>query len=122
MELTEGVANGNDLLAGMDRLRVAELDGGQILSVGDFEEGDVAERVRANEFNVFIARAVVEDDSDVPGAFDDVLVGQDIAVGGNNHTGAGSRAGLALAKEIASADFSDDRNDAGSNAVGDFFD
>ena len=41
LELAEGVADGNDLLAGGDGFGVAEGDGGEIGDVVDLEEGDV---------------------------------------------------------------------------------
>ena len=41
LELAEGVADGDDLLAGGDGFGIAEGDGGEVGDVVDLEEGDV---------------------------------------------------------------------------------
>ena len=62
--LTEGVADGDDLFADGDGLRIAESGSGEVFGVLDFEERDVVERVSADEFNVLIDCAVVKNDVD----------------------------------------------------------
>lgn len=61
--LAEGVADGDNCLADGDCARVAECGGGKIGAGGiDFEEGDVVERVVADDFDVVVGVTVISDD------------------------------------------------------------
>lgn len=122
MVLAEGVADGDDLLAGVNGLGVAESDGREVGNIFDFEKGDVIHGVGTDEFNIFVSRAVVEDDGDRAGAFDDMLVGEDVAIASNNHTSAGGSLGGRLPEPASSASFGEDRDDARGDAGGDFGD
>ena len=84
-----GVADGDDELSGPKRLRVAELDGGEV-GRRDADDGDVAVAVLADEVCRALA-AVGERDVDRRGAVDDVAVGEDEAVVGEDEAGAAAR-------------------------------
>lgn len=120
--LAESIADSDDLLAGVDGLGVAESDSREIGDVFNFEEGDVVHGVGTDEFDVFISRAVVEDDGDRAGTFDDMLVGEDVAVASDDHASACGSLGRRLTKPAGSAGFGEDRDNAGSDASGDFSD
>ncbi len=61
-------------------------DGGQVLGV-DLDDGDVALRVAADDFGGELA-AVLQGDLHLVGAVHDVVVGEDVAVLGDDDAGA----------------------------------
>ncbi len=79
LEVAEGAAEGEHGLAGMQLRRVAPGDAGQVVRV-DLDDGEVVELVDADQLGGKDA-AVIEGDVDLHGAVDDVVVGEDVAVG-----------------------------------------
>jgi hypothetical protein len=79
LEVAEGAAEGEDGLAGLETGGVAPGDGGEIVRV-DLDDGEVGELVDADDLGVQDA-AVMESDLDLRGSVDDVVVGDDVAVG-----------------------------------------
>ena len=82
---TEGRTDGGHPFAGFQLARIAQLGHGQIGGI-DFQQGNVGFFVCADEFGRVFA-LVVQRDFDVVHVFDDVGVGQDIAVFADNHAG-----------------------------------
>ncbi len=115
MELAEGVADGDNLLAGGNGLGIAESNGGKVISVLDFEEGNVIQGVGADEFDFFVNCAVVENDLNGVCAIDDVFIGEDVAIGSDDHTGAGGAGREALAEEAGGRGLGDDGDDTRGN-------
>src|SRR5208283_5422022 len=71
-------------LAGTNFARVAPGRAGEILHAVNFEHGDVGERIGADEFR-FQHAAIAGGDADVDRAVDDVIVGDDVPVGRDDH-------------------------------------
>ena len=75
----EGVADRQHLVAHLQRVGVAQRDDRQAVQ-RDLEDGQVGVGVGADHLAARLA-AVVEDDLDIVGALDHVVVGEDVAVG-----------------------------------------
>ena len=82
----EGRADGQHPLADVQRLGVADRDGGQVRAV-DLEHRHVRARVGADDLGDELA-AVVEPHHDLVGVGHDVVVGQDVAVVRDHEAGA----------------------------------
>ena len=81
----------------LQRARLAERSGGQVVHPVDLDDRDVGHRVGADDGGL-LGGAVVEVDRDravVAGAGDDVVVGEDLTVLGQDDARAGARTGLA---------------------------
>ena len=107
-QFAERVADGDDSIANVQCIGVAQNDRGQIRRV-DLQNGDVVALVVADERRV-IARAVIGRDRDGVGAFNHVIVGEDVAVLRQDEAGAG-RGGCGLVAEVV-------RGDGGRDADG----
>ena len=83
---TERVAEGENGLAGAKLGRIAE---GNVREIGafDLDHREIGERIGANHLRLEDA-PVAERDLDVGGAFDDVVVGDDVAIGRDDHSAA----------------------------------
>ena len=82
----ERVADRQHDVADADLVRVADGEGVQVLRV-DLQHREVARRIGADDLGV--ERALVRElDADAIRAFDDVVVGQDVAVGRGDDAGA----------------------------------
>ena len=108
-QLTQGVADGHHAVAHVQLVGVANDHGGQAGGI-DLQHGYIVALVIADELGVILG-AVVGGDGDGGCAFNHVVVGQDIAVIGEDEAGACRRAGGLLAPEIGG-------DQAGDNAHG----
>ena len=91
----ERAADGDDLVADLDRARVAELKRRELRARGvDLDDGDVGGGIRADELCV-VCRAVREFDRDRACAGDDMVVRDDVASAVDHEAGAESLALLA---------------------------
>ena len=118
MELPEGVANSDNLLASDNSFRVAKFDRRKVRDVVNLQKCDVVERVGSDGCDVVVGCTVVEDDLNLVCAVDDVFVGQNIAVFSNNHAGASGGRSRGLTEETSGIDFGNDRDDARRNFAG----
>ena len=82
----EGVADGQHLVAHLQGVGVAQHDHGQLVEL-DLEHRQVGVGVGADHLAARVA-AVVERDVDLVGAFHHVVVGEDVAVGADDHAAA----------------------------------
>jgi len=94
------VADGDDQLADLDFPRVAEVDAAQVWG-GDVQHGQVGLRVLADQLGR-VAPAVGQGDADHVGPVDDVAVGQDQPVGGEDEPRPAT-AGRSLRASVAAA-------------------
>ena len=87
---TEGAADGQHPVADLHTVGIPQLGRLQRMTGAwlDFDDGEVGFTVAANNFAVVGLRISLQLHSDAIGAFDDVLIGHNIAFGVNNHAGA----------------------------------
>src|SRR5262249_47929889 len=100
----EGRADSDSPFAHLHAVRIA--DGGvlQLVAGFDMNYGEVALAVRTDEFRLVLLGIVEEFYLDAVGAIDDVVIGNDIAVGVDDHAGTHLVAALAgnyVAEEAA---------------------
>lgn len=100
----ERVADGEHDIADAQAVHLAEGDGRQFLGL-DLQDGEIGFRVAADDLGL-VGLAVVERYLDVVGPLDDVIVGQDIAIGADDDARAKARvlarlSFRALAEEVA---------------------
>jgi hypothetical protein len=86
----EGVADRHHPLAGAHALGVAQRQGEELLVGFDADQRDVGLGVAAHDLGVVLA-AVVEGNLDAVHVLDHVVVGHDVAVGGDHEAGAEAR-------------------------------
>ena len=91
---SEGVAEGKHGLAGAQSGGVAPGSVGKIASV-DLDDGEVGKRIGTDKFGVHDA-AILQGNVDVDCAIDDVIVGDDVAIGRDENTAADSMLDLRL--------------------------
>src|SRR5688500_12031643 len=116
-----GVADGDGHLADAQAVRIAEGGGGELLGVValDAEDGEVGGGIGADDFDLEAA-AVGRDGFELAGVLDDVVVGEDVAVRGQEEAGAGAAdfegtaAGAHLAED---GDVDDGGADAGDDGA-----
>ena len=101
-ELTQGVADGGDFLPHQHVAGSADDHGGQAGGV-DLDNGDVVGLFPADVGGVILG-AVYEGNLDGTGPVDDVVVGEDITVLGDDKAGTCCRAGHRLAKDVGADD------------------
>src|SRR5690606_17635397 len=82
----ERVADGNHPVADANRLIVCECDIGEVAVFIDLQNGEIRSRVGADQLRVQFG-AVVHDDHEGGATLDDVIVGYEIAVFGNEEAG-----------------------------------
>ena len=99
LEVAEGAAEGEHGLAGMEPGGVAPGDAGQVFRV-DLDDREIVELVDADEFGREDA-AVIQGDANLHGAIDDVIVGDDVAVGRNDDAAADAVLDLAARASCA---------------------
>ncbi|MFM1943697.1 MAG: hypothetical protein RI897_2679 [Verrucomicrobiota bacterium] len=83
----EGVADGEDDIADEDEVTIGERGMGEVVGV-DFEHGYIGFGVTSDDFGFVFFAGVFEGDFDFIGAINDVVVGEDVAIGGDDDTGA----------------------------------
>ncbi len=85
----EGVANGHHPLADADGLRVAERQIGEIaIGLADLEQGQIGGFVTTDDLGVEL-EAIREFDHDLVRVFDDVVVGDELTIAGDDKPGTG---------------------------------
>ena len=82
----EGIADGESEIADFYLGRIAERNGGEMVGV-DFQHGDVGLGIAADDVGGEFT-LVAQGNFDVGGAIDHVIVGEDVAVGADDHAGA----------------------------------
>ena len=85
----EGVADRQRDIADVDLGGISDRHGGQVVEI-DLERREVGFRVHTHDLGERLA-AIAQGDLNLVGALDDVVVGQDIAVTGENDAGAQAR-------------------------------
>ena len=120
----ERVADGEDHVAHAELVAVGQGDGGQVLGL-DLDDGDVGLRIGADDLGGELA-VVVEQHLQLVRPLDDVVVGDDVAVGGDDDAGAEAlllafallaltpywrKIGFSLAHDLAGIDGDDSRAD-----------
>ena len=108
-QLAQGIADGNDAVADVDQVRVAQNNGGEALCL-NFQHGHVVCLVIAHNLRI-ISCAVKHGDGDLAGRVDDMVVRENVAVIGENEAGTG-RCALGLQTENIGGD------DGGGDAHG----
>ena len=91
MVKTEGVADGEEPFADLQVCGAAELQEGQLLVHVNLQESEVGFLIGADELRLdglTLVHALVEGDTDGVGVGNHVVVGDDVAVSGNQETGA----------------------------------
>jgi len=73
-----------------------------------FNNGKIIDWVGADKFNIFISRAIVEDDANFGSISNDVLVGGDIAIATDDKAGTGSLGNLTSKERAGGASVGDD--------------
>ena len=101
-QLAEGIADGGYRFADVQLGRVAQRHRGELFCV-DLDHGDVVILVAADDLAVQHV-AVVERDLDVAGVLDDVVVGEDIAVVGDDEAAASRRVLHGLTVDVGGVD------------------
>src|SRR5205807_9894267 len=86
-----GVADGDNGITGGHGRGVADGDGLEPRGALDLDDGDVVGGIGPHHGGVVGAAGVDQGDADVGGALDDVVVGEDLARGGQHHPGARPR-------------------------------
>src|SRR5438270_9224356 len=76
-------------LANLERVRVAPAQRRQFLCV-DLDDRDVVLRAGADDAGIEFLRPITQDDLELPGVFDDMVVRHDVAIGADDKTGADS--------------------------------
>ncbi len=96
----EGIADGKNFLADLQRAGISEGQGGDMLSLGiDFHQRDIIALVGADKF-CRVSGLIAKHDFDGLRAFDHVKVGQDVAAGINHEARAGAFDGHGIHEEI----------------------
>ena len=93
-QLAEGVADGVDVLADAQRVGIAQGNRLQILSV-NLDDGDVVACIITDDLCI-VGVVIIGRDRDGLGTADDVVVGENIAVAGDDETGAGGLVGVTV--------------------------
>ena len=110
---TEGVADGQNLLADLERGGIAQRQRGELLALRiDFHDGDVVALVRADEFSG-IARLIAEDHLDGLRALHNVIIRQNVAVSVEDEAGACACHGNGILEEIIFRGLGQDIGDGG---------
>ena len=84
----EGIAHGEDPIAGAEQVAVAQFDVGEIVAAEELDQGHVAGRIEAHEDGVVDAAVGQAALHRVAAGLGDVEIGQGIAVGGDQRAGA----------------------------------
>lgn len=91
----EGVAYGEHEIADVRFVGLGESDGGQCAGQVDFDDGEIGFRVGADYMGTGFA-AIGQRHFNLVGGFDDMMIGQDVTVGADDHAGTQAGAGLRL--------------------------
>src|SRR5438552_3564134 len=87
--LAERAPDRDGELPNLERVRVAPAQRRQVLRV-DLDDRDVVLRAGADDAGIELLRPITQDDLELPGVFDDVVVGHDVAVGADDEAGSDS--------------------------------
>src|SRR3989440_1331081 len=87
--LAQGAPDRDGELANLERVRVAPAQRRQVLRV-DLDDRDVVLRAGADDAGIELLRPITQDDLELPGVFDDVVVSHDVAIGADDKAGADS--------------------------------
>jgi len=99
LEVAEGASEGEDGLAGLQLAGVAPGDAGQLTGI-HFDDGKVGEFIDTDDLSAKNP-AIVERDLDLGGSVDDVAVGDDVSVGGDDDPAADAVLDLRLLRHAA---------------------
>ena len=105
---TKRIADGYHLLADVSGFAVTNFDWSKIFYVFDFNNGKIIDWVGADKFDIFVSRAIIEDDANFSSISDDVLVSGDITIATENKTGTSSLGDLACKERTGGASIGDD--------------
>ena len=84
----EGIAHGEDPIAGAELVAVAQFGVGEIVAAEELDQGHVAGRIEADDHGVVDAAVGQAALHGVAAGLGDVEIGQGVAVGGDEHAGA----------------------------------
>ncbi len=84
---TERVADGEDDIPDEHQVAIGECGMGEVVGI-DFEDGDIGLWVTSDDFGFVFLAGVFEGDLDFVGSIHDVVIGEDIAIGGDDDAGA----------------------------------
>lgn len=115
-KFTEGVADGDDGLSDDDGFGVAKFGGREIVDIIDLEISDVIDGIETGNGDIVVNGAVAGDDADFGGTTNDVAIGDDMAVAGQNYASAGT-GGSVFAKQAIATSLSEDGDDAIANGI-----
>ena len=101
------VADSYNLLADVSGFSVTNFDWSEIFDVFDFNNRKVIDWVGADKFDIFISRAIVEDDANFGSISNDVLVSGDITIATENKTGTSSLRDLTSKERTGGASIGD---------------
>ena len=102
------VADSYNLLADVSGFAVTNFDWREIFNVFDFNNGKIIDWVGADKFDIFISRAIVEDDANFSSISDDVFISGDIAIATDDKAGTGSLGNLTSKERAGGASVGDD--------------
>ena len=102
------VANSYNLLTDVSGLAVTNFDWSKIFDVFDFNNGKIIDWVGADKFDIFISRAIVEDDANFSSISEDVFIGGNITIAAENKTGTSSLGDLTGEERTGGASIGDD--------------
>jgi len=103
----ERVADGEHDVADAQAVHLAEGDGGELVGL-DLQDREVGFGVAADDVGL-VGLAVVERNLDVVGFFDDMEIGQDVAVGADDDAGAETGVALRLSFRAVAEEVAEDR-------------